>query len=307
MSDIIQLRNLTKVYQGKDVVSNVNMHVKKGEIYGVLGPNGAGKTTLFRMITNLVKPSSGEVIVLGDKLTPKSYEVFKRMGSIIEYPVFYDLLTARENLALHCEYIGYYNEDAIGHALDLVHLKDFEGKAVKDFSLGMKQRLGIARAVITKPEILILDEPINGLDPIGIEQLRKIFLMLSKEYGMTLLISSHILGEVEQIADTIGIMKEGKLIEEVAMESIRLQNTKYIELRTSDVKKAAFILNETLEISNFKVLEDTTIRIYDMSIPLGEISKTLVLNDVLVEAINKKEHSLEDYFLNIINGGGIGV
>lgn len=307
MSDIIQLRNLTKVYQGKDVVSNVNMHVKKGEIYGVLGPNGAGKTTLFRMITNLVKPSSGEVIILGDKLTPKSYEVFKRMGSIIEYPVFYDLLTARENLALHCEYIGYYNEDAIGHALDLVHLKDIEGKAVKDFSLGMKQRLGIARAVITKPEILILDEPINGLDPIGIEQLRKIFLMLSKEYGMTLLISSHILGEVEQIADTIGIMKEGKLIEEVAMESIRLQNTKYIELRTSDVKKAAFILNETLEISNFKVLEDTTIRIYDMSIPLGEISKTLVLNDVLVEAINKKEHSLEDYFLNIINGGGIGV
>lgn len=307
MSDIIQLRNVTKVYQGKEVVSNVNMHVKKGEIYGILGPNGAGKTTLFRMITNLVKPTSGEVIFLGDKLTPKSYEVFKRMGSIIEYPVFYDLLTARENLALHCEYIGYYNEDAIGHALDLVHLKDIEGKAVKDFSLGMKQRLGIARAVITKPEILILDEPINGLDPIGIEQLRKIFLMLSKEYGMTLLISSHILGEVEQIADTIGIMKEGKLIEEVAMESIRLQNTKYIELKTSDVKKAAFILNGILEISNFKVLEDTTIRIYDIDIPLGEISKTLVLNDVLVEAINKKEHSLEDYFLNIINGGGSGV
>ncbi|KGR75154.1 ATP-binding cassette domain-containing protein [Ureibacillus sinduriensis] len=307
MSDIIQLRNLTKTYEGKDVVSNVNMHVKKGKIYGVLGPNGAGKTTLFRMITNLVKPSSGEVIILGDKLTSKSYELFKRMGSIIEYPVFYDLLTARENLELHCEYIGYYNEDAIDQALDLVQLKDFEGKAVKDFSLGMKQRLGIARAVITKPEILILDEPINGLDPVGIELLRNIFQMLSKEYGMTLLISSHILAEVEQIADTIGIMKDGKLIEEVAMESIRLQNMKYIELRTSDVKKAAFILNETLKISNFKVLENTTIRIYDMTIPLGEISKALVLNDVLVEAIKQKDHSLEDYFLKIINGGGIGV
>lgn len=307
MSDIIQTKNLTKIYQGKEVVSNVNMHVKKGEIYGVLGPNGAGKTTLIRMITNLVKPSSGEIVISGEKLTSKSYEIFKRMGSMIEYPVFYDLLTARENLELHCEYIGYYNKDAINHVFELVQLKNFEGKAVKDFSLGMKQRLGIARAIITKPEILIFDEPINGLDPVGIKELRNLFLILSKDYGMTLLLSSHILGEVEQIADTIGVMNEGKLIEEVSMESIRLQNTEYIELKTNDVNQAAYVINQMLEISNFKVLGDTEIRIYDMKMSQGEISKTLILNGVLVEEINKKDHSLEDYFLKIINGGGISV
>lgn len=305
MTYIIQTSNLTKVYQGKEVVSNVNMHVRKGEIYGFLGPNGAGKTTFLRMIMNLVKPSNGEIEICGEKVTSTSYETLKRMGSIIEYPVFYDKLTARENLDLHCEYIGYYNKDAINSALDLVQLKDVEGKAVKDFSLGMKQRLGVARAIITKPEILILDEPINGLDPVGIKEFRNLFQMLSKDYGMTLLISSHILGEIEQIADTIGVIKDGKLMEEVSMESIRREHSDYIELKTDDVKKAAIEINQTLNISNFKVLDDTTIRIYDMTTSQGAISKALVLNGVLVEEINKKEHSLEDYFMKIVNGGGI--
>ncbi|WP_431028373.1 ABC transporter ATP-binding protein [Lysinibacillus sp. LZ02] len=307
MTYIIQTNNLTKLYQGNAVVSNVNMHVKKGEIYGLLGPNGSGKTTIMRMIMNLLKPSSGEILVLGEKVTSTSYEMLKRMGSIIEYPVFYDKLTARENLQLHCEYMGYYNTDAINSVLNMVQLKDFEGKAVKDFSLGMKQRLGVARAIITKPEILILDEPINGLDPLGIKEFRNLFQMLSKDYGMTLLLSSHILGEIEQIADTIAVIKDGQLIEEVLMDDIRLQNTEYIELKTNDVKKAAYEIHDKLNISNFKVLDDTTIRIYDLNIPQGEISKTLVLNNILVESINKKEHTLEDYFFKIINGGRINV
>ncbi|AVK84266.1 bacitracin ABC transporter ATP-binding protein [Lysinibacillus sp. B2A1] len=307
MTYIIQTNNLTKIYQEKEVVSNVNMHVKKGEIYGFLGPNGAGKTTVMRMVMNLVKPSSGEIEIFGEKVNPHSYEMLKRMGSIIEYPVFYDKLTAHEILDLHCEYIGYYNKDAIRSTLDLVQLKNIENKAVKDFSLGMKQRLGIARAILTKPEVLILDEPINGLDPLGIKEFRKLFQLLSKEYGMTLLISSHILGEMEQIADTIGVIKDGKLIEEVSMEKVRLQKTEYIELKTNNVKKAAYELHKTLNITNFKVLNDTTIRIYDMKTSQGELSKTLVLNGVLVEEINKKDYSLEDYFLKIINGGEIHV
>lgn len=307
MTYIIQTSNLTKIYQEKEVVSNVNIHVKKGEIYGFLGPNGAGKTTMMRMLMNLVKPSRGEIEIFGEIVTPKSYEMLKRMGSIIEYPVFFDKLTARENLDLHCEYIGYYNKDAIISALDLVQLENFESKAVKDFSLGMKQRLGIARAIITKPEILVLDEPINGLDPLGIKEFRKLFQMLSKEYGMTLLISSHILSEIEQIADTIGVIKDGKLIEEVSMEKIRLQKTRYIELKTNNVNNASYILHKTLNISNFKVLNDTTIRIYDMNTAQGELSKTLVLNGVLIEEINQKEYSLEDYFLKITNGGEIHV
>jgi len=305
MTYIIQTNHLTKNYKGTTVVSNVNMHVKKGEIYGFLGPNGAGKTTVMKMIMNLIKPTSGEIIIYGEKVTPKSYEILKRMGSIIEYPVFYDKLTARENLELHSDYMGYYNKNAIDTALDLVQLKNFEGKAVKDFSLGMKQRLGLARAIITKPEILILDEPTNGLDPVGIKEFRNLFQMLSKDYGMTLLISSHILGEIEQIADTIGVIKDGTLVEEVLMETIRLQNIEYIELKTDNVKKAAYVIKETLYITNFKILDDVTIRIYDMKTSLGNISKTLVLNDVLVESINLKENTLEDYFLKIINGGMI--
>lgn len=305
MTYIIQTNNLTKMYQGKEVVSNVSMNVKKGEIYGFLGPNGAGKTTIMRMITNLIKPTNGEIMMFGQKLTPTSYEVLKRIGSIIEYPVFYEKLTARENLHLHCEYVGYYNKDAIDSAIDMVQLKDFEGKPVKDFSLGMRQRLGIARAIISKPELLILDEPINGLDPIGIKELRHLFQLLSKDYGMTLLISSHILGEIEQIADTIGVIKDGKLMNEVSMERIRRENAAYIELQTDDAKKTAYVINEKLNITNFKVMDDNTIRIYELSKSQGEISKALIMNGVLVNEINKKNQTLEDYFLKMINGGGM--
>jgi len=220
MTYIVKTNQLTKVYEGKEVVSAVNMNVKKGEIYGFLGPNGAGKTTVMKMLTNLTKPTSGDVEIFGERLTDRSYELLKRMGTIIEYPIFYEKLTARETLELHCEYMGYYNKQEIAHVLNLVKLTNTEEKRVKDFSLGMKQRLGIARAIITKPELLILDEPINGLDPIGIKELRELFKMLCTEYGITIIISSHILGEIEQLADTIGVIKEGRLITEVTMDTI---------------------------------------------------------------------------------------
>lgn len=141
----------------------------------------------------------------------------KRVGSIIEYPIFFEHLTAMENLQLHCEYLGFYDKKAITHALDMVHLKGIEDKIVKDFSLGMKQRLGIVRAIITKPELIILDEPTNGLDPIGIKDMRDLIRMLKKEFGITFLLSSHILGEIEQVADRIGVIKNGKLVNDVTL------------------------------------------------------------------------------------------
>lgn len=305
MSYILTTNNLTKVFHGKEVISQVNMSVKKGEIYGFLGPNGAGKTTIMKMMTNLIKPTSGEIEIFGEKLTDTSYEVLKRIGTIIEYPIFYEKLTAGENLDLHREYMGYHDKKAIQHALDLVGLKDINDKPVKDFSLGMKQRLGIARAIITKPDLLILDEPINGLDPIGIKELRDLFKMLCKEYGITILISSHILGEIEQMADTIGVISNGKLIEEVSMENINGRHTEYIEIAVDNSKKAAFILENNLGISNFKVIENGFIRIYDSSITQLDISKAFILNDVAVESISKKTSSLEDYFLKLINGGAL--
>jgi len=196
MNYLLRTTNLVKKFNDKEVVSNVNMNIKKGEIYGFLGPNGAGKTTIMKMIVNLIKPSSGEIEIFGERLTNGDYDTLKRIGSIIEYPVFYEKLTGRENLELHCEYMGYYDKSAIDRVLDLLNLKGIDNKAVSDFSLGMKQRLGIARAIITKAEFLILDEPINGLDPIGIVEIRNLLKMLSSEYGITILISSHILAEI---------------------------------------------------------------------------------------------------------------
>ncbi|KPD10052.1 bacitracin ABC transporter ATP-binding protein [Aneurinibacillus migulanus] len=304
MTYVLRTYQLTKVFMGKEVVSNVNMNIRKGEIYGFLGPNGAGKTTIMKMITNLVKPTSGEIEIFGEKLTNTSYHLLGRMGTIIEYPIFYDKLTARENLDMHCEYMGYHNKNVIEEALDLVKLSNTIGKAVKDFSLGMRQRLGIARAIITKPELLILDEPINGLDPVGIKELRDLFKILSKEYGLTLLLSSHILSEVELIADTVAVINHGKLIQEVSMEQVRGQNTEYMELVTNDCKKAAYVLSEYASVSNLRVIDEHVIRIYDVSIPQSEMVKALILNNVVIESITKKNGALEDYFLTLLKGGG---
>lgn len=304
MEYILRTNNLTKVFKEKKVVSDVNMNIKKGEIYGFLGPNGAGKTTVMKLITNLIKPTSGEIEVFGEKLTNSSFEILKRMGTIIEYPVFYDKLTAEENLDLHLEYMGYHDKSAIGNVIDMVNLKNIEGKAVKDFSVGMKQRLGIARAIMTKPEFILLDEPINGLDPIGIKEFRNLFKMLSKEYGMTILISTHILAEIEQMADTIGVIDDGKLIEEVSMNSIRESNLEYIELKTNNIEKAAYVLENSLKMRNFKIMDDNIIRIYEVGISQSEILKNLVSKDIEVEAINRKTSSLEEHFLNILGMKG---
>lgn len=305
MTSILRTMNLTKVYHDKEAVSNVNMTVKQGEIYGFLGPNGAGKTTVMRMITNLVKPTHGEVEFFGERSTPHSYEMLKRMGCIIEYPVFYDRLSARDNLQLHGEYMGYYDKKAVDEALALVNLSGIDNKPVKQFSLGMKQRLGIARALMTKPELLILDEPINGLDPAGIKEMRELFRMLSLEYGMTLLISSHLLSEIEQIADTIGVIREGRLVEEVAMDTIRGLNSDYMELVTPEATKAVYVMQHKLKLSNFKVMDAGVIRIYDGGITQQELNKALVLGDVYIANLSRKQHSLEDYFLQLTGGEGI--
>lgn len=210
MPFILQTSGLSKKIGSKALVTDVNIHIPKGEIYGFLGPNGAGKTTVMKMITNLWKPTSGTIEVFGEVLTPKSYEVLKRMGCIIEFPTFYDHMTGRENLQLHCEYMGYYNVDSVESALQMLDLTSAADQPVKNYSIGMKERLGIARAIMCKPELLILDEPTNGLDPAGMKQIRDLLKTLCSEYGITVMISSHILSEVESIADTVAIIHHGK-------------------------------------------------------------------------------------------------
>lgn len=299
MPYILQTNQLTKVIGDKELVSDVNLHVKKGEIYGFLGPNGAGKTTVMKMITNLWKPTSGTIELFGETLTPKSYGVLKRMGSMIEFPIFYNHMTGRENLQMHCEYMGYYNPNSILNALEMLDMVTAADIPVKSYSLGMKERLGIARAILCKPELLILDEPTNGLDPAGIKQVRDLLKTLCTEYGITILISSHILSEIESIANTVGIIHHGKMKKEISIEDITELNLNYIELSVLDEKKAGFILTEKCGLTNFKMLGDGKIRIYDQRISTQELSKILALNDVAIIAIGKQSETLEDYFLKL--------
>jgi ABC-2 type transport system ATP-binding protein len=303
METMIQINQLSKAYKGNEIVSNVTMHIEKGEIYGFLGPNGAGKTTIMKMILNLVKPTSGEIFVLNQPVSQTSFQYLEHIGNIIEYPVFYERLTAAENLNFHCDYAQYHGEDRIHEVLETVGLKGVEDKKVHEFSLGMKQRLGIARAIITKPAILILDEPINGLDPVGIKDIRMLLLKLKNEYGMTILVSSHIVSEIESIADTIGIINHGKLIKEVKMTEIRKENVEYLEIKVTDSKQASRVLEEKLNIHNYEVIDLETIRVYQQDVTQSVINKELVLNDIAVNSIETQQSNLEEYFLNLINGG----
>lgn len=303
MPFILQTNRLSKKIGSKMLVTDVDIHFRKGEIYGFLGPNGAGKTTVMKMITNLWKPASGTIELFGERLTPKSYDVLKRMGSIIEFPVFYDHMTGRENLQLHCEYMGYYNTGSVENAMQMLNLTDAADQPVRNYSLGMKERLGIARAVMCKPELLILDEPTNGLDPAGMKQIRDLLKMLSSEYGITIMISSHILSEVESIADTVGIIHHGRMMKEIRMQDIEETNLNYVEISVTDEKKAAYVLAEMLKLHNFKEFDNGKIRIYDHSVSTQQLTKTLALNDVEVMGIGKKAETLEDYFLKLTGEG----
>lgn len=302
MQTILKTNHLTKQIGAETIVSDLSMHIAKGEIYGFLGPNGAGKTTVMKMITNQWKPTSGDIVLFGEKLLPDSYSFLKRMGSMIEFPVFYNELTAEENLKLHCEYMGYYSPDSVEKAMSLLSLSDNRGKKVKEFSLGMKQRLGIARAVLTKPEFLVLDEPTNGLDPAGMKQFRDLFRMLCKEYEMTILISSHLLSEIESLAHTIGIIHKGRLVKEISMKELTDKGLEYLEIKTSEITRASFVFTECLNITNFKVLNNNLIRVYTKQAASREIMKALTENQIEIQGFHSQTESLEEYFLKVTGG-----
>lgn len=298
MDYIMETVGLRKSYKGNVVVNDVNIHVPKGAIYGFVGPNGAGKSTVMKMILNLIQPEAGEVQLFGEKVTDQSYEVFKRVGSIIENPYFYEKMTARQNLELHCDYMGFPNKERIDEVLQMVDLQNVEGKQIRHYSLGMKQRLAIARAILAKPEFLILDEPINALDPEGIREMRNLFQRINQEDETTIFISSHILSEVDLIADTIGIIQHGNLLAELPIEEIHKHQTEYISLQVDDVAHAATLL-EQMDITNFSVLDQEFIRIYDSNISGKVLSKALIESGVGLESLGRKQDTLEDYFFQL--------
>lgn len=301
MDYILETSGLRKAYKGNIVVDDVNIHIPKGAIYGFVGPNGAGKSTVMKMILNLIQPDDGEVQLLDEKISNHSSEIFKKVGSIIENPYFYDKMTARQNLELHCEYMGFPNKERIDEVLRFVDLQNAEGKQVRYYSLGMKQRLAIARAILARPEFLILDEPINALDPEGIREMRNLFQRLNREDGTTIFISSHILSEVDLLADTIGIIQHGKLLTELPIEEIHKHQTDYISLQVDDVPRAAALL-ENMGIKAFRVLDKEFIHIYDPDISGKALSKAIIGNGIGLESMGRRQDTLEDFFFQLTEG-----
>ena len=224
MENIVEIKELFKTIDKEEILSDINLQIAEGEIYGLLGSNGAGKTTLMKCMLSLLTITSGSIEIFGKDLQEHREEILSQVGSIIETPIFYENCTAKEILEIHAQYMGKnITELDIISTLRMVGLKNTT-KKVKEFSLGMRQRLGLARAFLTKPRLLILDEPINGLDPVGIQEIRNLLQLLSKEHGITILISSHILSEISQIANKIGVIKNGSMIEQVYMKELMKEN-----------------------------------------------------------------------------------
>lgn len=302
---IIETKRLTKIYGEQTAVNAVDLHVKKGRIFGLLGRNGAGKTTIMKMILGLATITSGEVDVFGRNIKGNEKRIYPRIGAIIETPGFYPNLTGTENLEIFAKLRGTAAPDAVKSALEVVGLPYKDKKLFSKYSLGMKQRLGIANAILHDPELLILDEPTNGLDPIGIAEMRDFIKNLSAMHGKTILISSHILSEIALLADDIGIIDHGVLLEESSMEELEKKNSKYILLNVSDVPKASLILERQFHVKEYSVQDEQTLRLYDTTLDMAAINKALVLQDVAVVSSQLCNDTLEDYFKRITGGEGI--
>ena len=302
---VIETKNLTKQYGTQKSVADLNIHVQQGRIYGLLGRNGAGKTTTMKMLLGLTQPTSGEVAIWGKPLRTNEKKLLPRIGSLIESPGFYPNLTATENLRIFATLRGVPNRNAIKNALDLVGLPYKDKKLFSQYSLGMKQRLGIANAILHDPELLILDEPTNGLDPIGIAEVRDFIKTLSIERGKTILISSHILSEIALLADDIGIIDHGVLLEENSMNELQKKNSKYILLQVSDIPKTSLVLERQFGVTEYSVQDEHTLRIYDTSLDMAAVNKALVVQDIAVISSQLCNDTLEDYFKKITGGEGI--
>lgn len=299
---VLKTYNITKKYGEQLAVDNVNMTIKKGDIYGFIGQNGAGKTTLIRLITGLIHKSGGEIELLGANEENELNKARTMVGSLIESPSFYTNMTARESLEVSRLVRNIPGKKCIDEVLELVGLKDVEKKKVKNFSLGMRQRLGIANALMGNPKLLILDEPINGLDPMGIVEIRELLKKINKEKDMTILISSHILSELSELATTYGIISNGKLIEEITAKQLSEKCRQYIDLKVDDTARAVILLERELGISDYEVLEDSNIKVFSNLDNVGEVNSLLSRSGIIVESISVKGENLEEYFMNKVGG-----
>ena len=298
MSYILTTTNLTKTYDKKNAAKDVNIHVREGEIYGLIGRNGAGKTTVMRMISGLSKPTAGTYTLNGENKFG--------VGVLIESPGIYPNMSATENLRLKCIGMGCYSKRYVEELLLTVGLENAGKKNAGSFSLGMRQRLGIALALAGDPRMIVLDEPINGLDPQGIVEVRHTLEKLKEEKNITIMISSHILDELSKLADSYGIIHEGRLIDEFTTEELSSRCGQYIVIKTTDNKKAAALINQTNEFSQGRAIasidDDGCVRVTDALEKTIEINKALMQNNIGVKEIFINRTSLEDYYLKVTGG-----
>lgn len=297
MEYVLQTNGLTKQFGSKAAVSNVSLNVKKGDIYGFIGRNGAGKTTLIRLAAGLAKPDSGSIKIFESSNLD---EQRRRTGTMIENPAVFPNLTAKQNMKYYCLLLGLDPKKTVDDMLALVGLVDTGKKKAKNFSLGMKQRLAIAVALLDNPEFLMLDEPINGLDPTGIKEIRELVLKLNKENNITILISSHILGELSKIANRYGVINNGTMVDEFTNEDLEKRCASELEIKVDNVDKAAEILRKNLNITDYHVTAENTFRIPCEAEKTGTINMELAKNDVVVMSSTVVGQDLEDYFMQLM-------
>lgn len=299
MKNILKTVDITKKFSKKVAVSAVNMNIKKGDIYGFIGRNGAGKTTLIKMLVGLSQPTGGSIELFDSKNLNKARH---KIGTVIEAPAFVPHLNAKQNMLIQWNLLGSKDKSIIDETLKLVGLENVGNKKVKKFSLGMKQRLGIAMTLMGEPEFLILDEPTNGLDPEGIIEIRQMLKKLNQEKGLTILISSHILGELSKLATRYGIINDGVLIDEFTEQELAKRCQASLIIKVNDINKTCEILKSELNTDKFSVLNENTLEIFDFVDSPGKVNSALSKNDVIVDSISKKSVDLEDYFMKVIGG-----
>ncbi|MBP0973608.1 MAG: ATP-binding cassette domain-containing protein [Oscillospiraceae bacterium] len=299
-NSVMTMRGLCKSYKKQEVLHDFSLTVERGHICGLIGPNGAGKTTIMKILAGFMFPDKGELEFFG---SPENLDDARaRMSFMIEQPILSGSMTARENL----EYIrylrGYPDEKRIDEILELVGLADTGKKRAGKFSLGMKQRLGIGMALLPKPEVMVLDEPVNGLDPEGIVEVRQLIQRMQEEWGVTVLISSHLLSELSELCTDFSILSHGELIENLSREELLVKCRNHIALRTDDINKTAAVLEEKLQMADYKVIHGEEIHMFEQLGDIRRISKTLTDSGLIITKLNEEGQNLEDYYLEKVGG-----
>jgi len=303
VEQVIEANNVSKKYSDVTALKNVNISIARGDIYGLVGDNGAGKSTFLKLLTGQIFLTDGEIRLLGEHIPGNIEKQRRRTGAIIESPGFYPNLTVEKNLEYYRIQKGVPGKRIVEKTLDTVGLLDKKNKRCTDLSMGMKQRLGLAVALLGEPEILILDEPINGLDPSGIIEIRNLFLNLNREKRITIIISSHMLRELQQIASVYGFLSKGKLLKQISIEELTEQCSSYVEITTSNPEKYSSLLEKELGHSQYSVMPDKSIRIINPRIGVEQISNLASKHNITITKLDKIQVSLEDYYMNLKNGG----